>query len=149
MLKLSTTFVFDSISLNLLFSLLNKTYIGSITHNKIPKIYHNYGFFVAPSRVEAQGLAMCEAMSCGLPVIATNVGGIPEFVRHGVDGYLVPPDNPQAMRQAIIKLVSTKDLFNQMSVNARENIKNICSAHVIIKKEIEILHKAKVKYYET
>jgi len=120
----------------------------SIEHNKIPDLYRNYGFFVAPSRVEAQGLAMCEAMSCGLPVIATNVGGIPEFVRDGIDGYLVPPDNPLKLRKAILKLVSNPQQFIKMSRNASEHIINICSEKIVTDKEIEIFERAIKKHNE-
>lgn len=125
-----------------------KIFDESIEHNKLPKFYHNYGFFIAPSRVEAQGLAMCEAMACGLPVIATNVGGIPEFVRDGVDGFLVPPNDPNSMRDAIVKLISNEDKFLEMSKNACENIKNTCSGELIVKKEIKVLKKAIKKYHE-
>ena len=120
----------------------------SIEHNKIPDLYRNYGFFVAPSRVEAKGLAMCEAMSCGLPVIATNVVVIPEFVRDGIDGYLVPPDNPLELRKAILKLVSNPQQFIKMSRNASEHIKNICSEKIVTDKEIEIFERAIKKHNE-
>ncbi|MBN2011165.1 glycosyltransferase family 4 protein [candidate division KSB1 bacterium] len=118
----------------------------SVEHNKIPELYRNYSFFFAPSRVEAQGLAMCEAMSSGLPVVATNVGGIPEFVRDGIDGYLVPPNNPLKLSEAVKKLVSNKETFLKMSRNARENIMNVCSAQTTIPQEIEILKKAIEKH---
>ena len=65
----------------------------SLNHNEIPELLSKYSVFVAPSRVEAQGVSMCEAMACGLPIVATKVGGIPEFVRDGVDGYLVENEN--------------------------------------------------------
>jgi glycosyltransferase involved in cell wall biosynthesis len=120
----------------------------SIEHNKIPDLYRPYGFFIAPSRVEAQGLAMCEAMSCGLPVIATNVGGIPEFVRDGIDGYLVPPNNPAELRRAVFKLTSDPQQFIRMSRNAAEHIKHKCSKEIIIAKEIEIIQKAIKNYNE-
>jgi L-malate glycosyltransferase len=117
-----------------------------IPHNKLGDLYKNYGFFIAPSRVEAQGLAMCEAMSVGLPIIGTNVGGIPEFVRDGIDGYLVPPENPTALRSAIEKLISDKQKFVQFSLNAHNRIKEICSAHIVIEKEIELMKKAINKF---
>ena len=47
--------------------------------------------FLLPSDLESFGLAALEAMACEVPVIATNVGGLPEVVEHGVDGFLVPP----------------------------------------------------------
>ena len=121
----------------------------SIEHSNIPDLYHRYSFFIAPSRVEAQGLAMCEAMACGLPVIATNVGGIPEFVRDGIDGFLVPPNDPKSMRDAIVKLISNENKFLEMSINAHENITNKCSGKLVVEKEIRVLKKAIKKYYES
>ncbi len=114
-----------------------------LQHNDIPDLYHQYGFFLAPSRVEAQGLAMCEAMSCGLPVIATNVGGIPEFVRDGKDGFLVPPENPEAMKKAIKKLLSDPKKHLEFSKNACETIMNTCSESVVVTKELEVLNNAR------
>ena len=111
----------------------------SISHDKVSTLYSNYGFFIAPSRVEAQGVAMCEAMACGLPIIATNIGGIPEFVRDGIDGYLVNKDDFQAIKESIQKLTENKELFNQMSINARQRVINTCSSSVVLEKETSLM----------
>ncbi len=121
----------------------------SIDHDKVPELYRRYSFFVAPSRAEAQGLAMCEAMACGLPVIASNVGGIPEFVRDGIDGYLVPPDNPHALTEAIKKLLSDANAFYRMSRNARASMVERCDAKMIVQKELELFKKAKEIHNES
>ena len=113
----------------------------TVNHDQLPAFFHRYDFFVAPSRVEAQGLAMCEAMACGLPVVATNVGGIPEFVRNGVDGYLVSPDDPEALNDAIKGLLSSKDRFMKMSENCRQQILKNCSSEIVTAKEIHLLKK--------
>lgn len=55
------------------------------------EIYHEFGYFVAASRVETQEIGMCEAMAGGLPVMATNVGGIPGFAKNEENGLTVPP----------------------------------------------------------
>ena len=107
---------------------------------QVPEILRGYDYFVAPSRTEAQGLAMCEAMSCGLPVVATRVGGIPEFVRDGVDGYLVPPEDSDALRQAIGKLIEDWAQFRQMAENARAHMLRTTDATAVIEQELELLH---------
>ncbi|KDB61990.1 glycosyltransferase, group 1 domain protein, partial [Bordetella bronchiseptica B18-5 (C3)] len=56
-------------------------------------------------RSEALGLAMVEAAAAGLPVVAGNVGGVPEVVRHGATGLLVPPSDPAALAQALERLL--------------------------------------------
>jgi glycosyltransferase involved in cell wall biosynthesis len=118
----------------------------SIPHGDIPALYHQYDIFVAPSRVEAQGVSMCEAMAAGLPIVATHVGGIPEFVRHGKDGFLVPPNNPEELMKAIRLLSKDRVLFEKMSSNAREHIHLICGADNICNQEIEAMETA-VKLY--
>ena len=114
----------------------------TVEHNRVPDVFHQYGFFIAPSRVEAQGLAMCEAMACGLPVIATRVGGIPEFVRDGVDGFLVPSDDPASLRKAVLAFLSDSTQREAMSRNARDRMTQQCAENVVINREIEILTRA-------
>jgi glycosyltransferase involved in cell wall biosynthesis len=117
----------------------SKIYNKSLNHNEIPTLLENYHIFVAPSRVEAQGVSMCEAMSTGLPVVATNIGGIPEFVRDGIDGYLVNPENPEAIKKAIQKLISNPKLMEEFGKNARNNIIDKCSGENICNAELNLL----------
>ena len=111
----------------------------SLNHNEIPELLSNYSVFIAPSRVEAQGVSMCEAMACGLPIVATKIGGIPEFVRDGIDGYLVENENSEDLLSAIQRLLEDKDNLVQMGKNARENVINVCSGDKICKQEIALL----------
>ena len=119
--------------LNLINKINSNTQIHhtSLNHDEIPSLLAKYSVFIAPSRVEAQGVSMCEAMACGLPIIATNIGGIPEFVRDGVDGFLVNSNDPQELKKAIDKLVFDKEKLIEFSKNARENISNVCSGDLI------------------
>lgn len=112
-------------------------------HRDMPDLLAGYGFFVAPSRVEAQGVAMCEAMACGLPVVATHVGGIPEFVDDGVEGILVPPEDPEALGAAVVRLVSDADRFAVMSKAARRRIVSQCSHTVVAERELALLKQAR------
>ena len=111
-------------------------------HAQVPEILRGYDYFVAPSRNETQGLAMCEAMSCGLPVVATRVGGIPEFVRDGIDGYLVPPEEPAVLRAAVLRLVSEPERLRQMGQNARQHMLDICDGQKIAARELQVLQEA-------
>jgi glycosyltransferase involved in cell wall biosynthesis len=110
-----------------------------IEHERLPTIYNKYGLFIAPSRTEAQGVAMCEAMACGLPVIATRVGGIPEFVKDNVNGLLVPSEDYLKLRKAIELLTSNSNLCDSLSKNAREYVAKNLSDGAIYNKEHAIL----------
>ncbi len=85
------------------------------------KAYSNADLFIIPSIwPESFGKTGLEAMSTGTPVIGTNVGGIPEWLIHGVNGYLVEPKNSDQLAEAIIKLFKDPDLLKKMRLNARK-----------------------------
>lgn len=111
-------------------------------HQQVPHVLQSYDYFVAPSRNETQGLAMCEAMSCGLPVVATRVGGIPEFVRDGIDGYLVPPEDPKALRAAVLVLIQDPKKCHQMGQSARQHMLEVCEGHRTVQRELQVLKEA-------
>lgn len=118
------------------------TFSGSfVPHGQMPRLYADYGFFIAASRVEAQGVAMCEAMACGLPVIATNVGGIPEFVVHEKNGFLSPRDDASALADGIRRLTSDPSRAAEMSQAAREMVERTCSHHVVVERELALLRR--------
>ena len=113
--------------------------VEAYPHARVPELLQDYDYFVAPSRAESQGVAMCEAMACGLPVVATCVGGIPEFVRDGVDGYLVPSEDPPALQAAVRRLVASPEMLGEMAANARERIEQVAGGTVIAEKELAML----------
>lgn len=76
--------------------------------------------FVLPSPWEAFPIASLEAMACGVPQVATNVGGIPEAVRHGATGLLCPPNDPHRLAELIVRLLGDQDLRARMSRASRE-----------------------------
>ncbi len=76
--------------------------------------------FLLPSEVESFGLAALEAMSCGVPVVASNAGGIPEVVEHGETGFLHPVGDTDAMAQSTLKLLEDHALHRRMSLAARQ-----------------------------
>ena len=72
----------------------------------IPAVTKALDVAVLPSYREAQGLTILEAMALSRPVVASNVGGIPEMVEDGVTGLLVPPHDPAALAAAIVRLLT-------------------------------------------
>ena len=71
----------------------------------IPAVTAAFDVAVLPSYREAQGLSILEAMAMSRPVVASNVGGIPEMIESGVNGLLVPPQDPAALADAIVRLL--------------------------------------------
>lgn len=86
----------------------------------IPEVLSLMDVFVLPSYSrEGLGIAIIEAMAAGKPVVATNIGGIPEVVKDGETGYLAPPQNPEALAQAIIKLLQNPTNAKAMGKQGR------------------------------
>jgi L-malate glycosyltransferase len=97
--------------------------------------------FVMPSELESFGLAALEAMACEVPVIATNVGGVPEVIEHGVDGYLVAPGEVASAAKFAIDILSRADRGREMGQTARINAKKkFCSNDVIPQYEAYYKH---------
>ena len=90
--------------------------------NDIPDILRCADALVMASSTESAPLTILEAMSSGLPVIATKVGGIPEQVQDGYNGFLVPVKRPGAIAEAALKLNSDTNLKMRMSENSRKTI---------------------------
>lgn len=97
-------------------------FLGFVPNDELPAHYRESDIFVLPSETESFGLVFAEAMSCGLPIAASNVGGIPETVRDGIDGLLCPPGEPISLRENILRLTSNIDTRKEISHSQRERV---------------------------
>ncbi|MDO5509274.1 MAG: N-acetyl-alpha-D-glucosaminyl L-malate synthase BshA [Weeksellaceae bacterium] len=93
-------------------------------------ILHVADLFLLPSSQESFGLAALEAMAAGVPVVSSDVGGIPEVNSHGVTGYTLPVGDVQGMAQAAIEILQDDQVLKKFKENARErsqlfDVKNI------------------------
>ena len=77
---------------------------GSVANHELPGILTRHNIFVLPSHSEGVPVSLMEAMAVGLPVVATDVGGVAELVRKGENGVLVEPGNPLALADAIVQV---------------------------------------------
>ena len=84
-------------------------------------------FYIQPSRSEGLGLGIMEAMSNGLPIVAANVGGIPEAVIHTNSGLLVSPESPQELADALKTLITNKEKGLEFGNNARRRQRELFS----------------------
>lgn len=92
---------------------------GWLDREKMDALFRRAEVFVMPSRSEGLPMALLEAMAYGMAVIATAVGGIPEVVDDGVDGRLVPGEDPAAIAAALRELAADRALRQRLAAAAR------------------------------
>ncbi len=97
------------------------TFLGSLPHTTIARLQAAADVAVLPSHFEAHPLAAVEAMAAGRPIIASNVGGVPDFVTHEQNGLLVPPQNHDALVAALRRMAGNANERAQWSVAARRS----------------------------
>ena len=95
---------------------------------KLPKkewliLAKEYNLFINTTNFDNMPVSVIEAMALGLPVVSTNVGGLPYLIEHETDGLLVPPDNTEAFVEAIKHLINHPEVAKVLAVNARQKIK--------------------------
>lgn len=90
--------------------------------------------YILPSYNEGLPMSVLEAMSWQIPVISTNVGGIPELIREEVDGFIVEPGNIDQIELSLTKLIDSESLRNDMGKNSKERIRDVFSDEVILPK---------------
>ena len=101
--------------------------LGLLPHAELDVLYARAAVVVLPSYSEGLPLCVVEAMAHGRPVVATSVGGIPDLVVEGETGFLVPPRDAEALREAIQKLIDDPALRARMGAAGRERIIELCS----------------------
>jgi len=103
----------------------NTIFTANIPFVEVPKYHNMLTVSVSVSNSESFGVAIIEASACAKPVIVSNVGGLPEVVKDGVTGIVVPPKDPDETANAIEKLILDQDLSKQMGLNGRERVKKL------------------------
>lgn len=95
-------------------------FLGNKTHGEIVEYYSAADFSILPSLMEATSISGLEAMAAGLPLVGTEVGGIPELIVDGVNGYLCQPANPEDLGDKINLLLSED--FRAYGKNSRKMV---------------------------
>jgi glycosyltransferase involved in cell wall biosynthesis len=90
-------------------------FAGKVSNEEIPEYMAQADLFALPSLSESFGIVNIEAMASGLPIITTNVGGLPEIVINGKNGFLVEPKNSKALAEKVILLLNDIDLCKKIS----------------------------------
>jgi len=114
------------------------TYLGAMEQNDIIKWYQKASIFVLPSFREAFSVANLEAMLCETPVVATHVGGVPEIVKNGENGILIPPNNAVKLAEAIQYLLENESVRAKFGRQGREWVVKHFSLEAVVEKLCEI-----------
>jgi glycosyltransferase involved in cell wall biosynthesis len=85
-------------------------FLGFVPEADLPTLYRLVDLFAMVSVCETQNIPTLQALATGLPAVVTKAGALPELVTHGVNGYLVPPGDPQVVSQAALKILTNPQL---------------------------------------
>ena len=110
-----------------------------LEQKEIANIHKKFDVFLCPTRLDSQGVSMCEAMSSGLVVISSNTTAIPEFVTHNETGLLADKESPESIAYQIERIYFNELLFNKISKQAAISIREIASESVVIDKELKVI----------
>ena len=97
----------------------------------IPNILKSIDIFVLPTLQEALGTAFIEAMAMEKPVIGTEVGGVQEVIQNEINGYLVKPNNPQVLAEAILKMLHNREEARLMGIEGRKIVQQNFNTEVM------------------
>jgi glycosyltransferase involved in cell wall biosynthesis len=95
-------------------------FLGS--RSDVPRLLHVADVAVQPSHFEALGLTAIEALATGIPVVASAVGGLLDFIVDGRNGKLCPPEDPRALAAALRAVVNDDALRGRLAANARASV---------------------------
>jgi N-acetyl-alpha-D-glucosaminyl L-malate synthase BshA len=114
----------------------NVIFAGYIEDIDLPEYYGFADVFCLPSinlngQTEALGVVLLEAMACGTPVIGSDVGGIPDIIKDGYNGFLVSEKSPEGLADKIIELVSNEKMAEEFSINGLKIVKERFSWEIV------------------
>ena len=110
-----------------------------VDHGRLPSVYTAADVFVLPSFTEGHAKVLLEAMSCGVPCVASDVGGNRAAIADGRTGLLVDPADADALAAAIERLVTHRDLARRLGEAARRDVVERYDLGAILTREIELL----------
>jgi len=97
-------------------------FVGMVPHEQVADWMYNADVFVLPSISEGFPLVALEAMACGLPIVATRVGVLPEIIKDGMNGFLVDTESPYEIADKLLTIMQSDELYEKMSANCIINV---------------------------
>ena len=115
---------------------------GWVKNEKKEKLLQEADLFILPSYTEGMPMSILEAMGYGLPIVATNVGGIPQLVENGKNGYMVEPGNIDDFAKVILELIGNDELIYCMGKESIEKAYEKYSLEKHLEKVCKLYEKA-------
>lgn len=109
-------------------------FIDRVEYDKLPKLYGDADISVVPSLYDNSPYTCLESMSCGVPVVGTSAGGMPEYIDNGINGIIVSPENVEQLAEGIITLSVNVEKRERFSIRAREKSVKEFKREVVAKK---------------
>jgi glycosyltransferase involved in cell wall biosynthesis len=114
-------------------------FVGVVPHEKVHSYMQQADVFVLPSLSEGFPGVILEAMACGLPVVVTRVGGIPDIIENGVNGYIAETKSPDEIAEKILILLQNDQLKEKISIKNKEKVKEYKWDNIVF--ELENIYK--------
>lgn len=109
------------------------TFLGRLDADKIADLYRSADVMLNPSTVDNSPNSVIEALACGVPVVTTNVGGIPKLVRHEFDALMIEPRQPELMCAQVKRLIEQPELAKQLVSNGFSTVQKFLWGNVSLK----------------
>ena len=116
----------------------NILFTGYYPDKKLPKLYQAADVFAFSTFYEHHPFAVLEALATGLPVVTTTVGGIPETIENGKNGFLVEPFNPKAFSEKILYLLEHPAVAAEMGAQARKTLVEQYDWRIVVKDAVKV-----------
>jgi glycosyltransferase involved in cell wall biosynthesis len=113
-------------------------FLGYVQQPRLSAVVSEFDIFAFPTFGEGFGLVLLEAMAVSKPVVASNVMAIPEIVIDGKTGLLVPPENSDALAQALLKLIKNPSLCQQFGIAGRQRLAQEFTVERMVQKTIAV-----------
>ncbi len=116
----------------------NIIFYGEVPYTQLNNVLRGGDVFAFPSIWEPFGIAILDAMASGLPVVAARIGGIPEIVQNGRNGFLVDKKNPKQLANALLNVIENEKLRERMAHNAATDAKTKFTWDKIAEQTLEV-----------
>ncbi|MGO8807765.1 MAG: glycosyltransferase family 4 protein [Candidatus Bathyarchaeia archaeon] len=120
----------------------NFKFMGNLTGDRLATAYGCSDIFVLPSTQEGQGIVLLEAEASAKPVVAFNIGGVNEAVRNGETGLLVQRGDTDELANAVVRLLSDRDLREKIGTEARKFVSENFTWNLCAQKMLKVYHEA-------